>query len=97
MTAPVQAPTRHQASPEVRAQTIADARELLDWLEANPAIPMRAWGLEVLVGADGREQVEDLALVMGVTATTTTSAHRAIKRFGLASYVAYAANLEVAK
>jgi hypothetical protein len=100
MSAPAAAGTaampRHEAAPEVRAQTIADTRRMLDWLEANPGIPLRAWGFEILVGADGREAVDDLAEAMGVTASHTTSAHRAVKRFGLASYVAYAANLEVA-
>lgn len=88
---------RTTAGPATRAAIIAKTRELLDWLEKNPEIPLRKWGHEILVGADGRDAVEDLADAMGVTAEHTSSSHRAIKPFGAGvAYVAYAQNVDAA-
>ena len=88
---------RMEADPTVRAEIIADAREMLDWLEAHPHVPLWAHGMRIQWTAGTRDGVERLAARMdGPEVTHCTAAHLATKWFGRAAYVAYAPNLDVA-
>jgi len=83
---------RH-AEGEQRAAIIEDARALLDWLEANPEVPVWAFGQEILCSPDGgRAGVDRVASVMGEKPEERPNgAYRATKRFGRVAYVSYAA------
>lgn len=82
-----------------RAQRIADARALLDWLEASPDVPIaRYWEIQVsyhvtneegITDRSGRARVRDLAeQIGGEYEVSGGSHHYAIKRFGTAVYQA---------
>jgi hypothetical protein len=83
----------HHAQAEQRAAIIGDARRLLDWLEANPDVPVWSWGLEILCGMDGgRAGVDRIAeLISEQPEQRPSGSYRATKSFGRAAYVAYAA------
>lgn len=74
-----------------RAAQIADARRMLDFLEANPGLPMCNVGIQVHTdGTDdeGREQVDAAAEILGTSATTSPFGqhYQVEKSFGRAAY-----------
>ncbi len=82
-----------EADPQRRAEIIADGHALLDWLEANPGVPIWHWGMEMQFGPDdGREGVARIAEQISERPelVRTTGFYRVTKRFGRAAYVASA-------
>jgi hypothetical protein len=63
--------------PATREQFITGLRELADYLEAHPAVPVPVYGTDITVGADptedgGRGQVAHIAAMLGATITDDT-------------------------
>jgi hypothetical protein len=77
-----------------RHQTITGLRQLADFLEANPAVPVHEYGREYTIytrGSDksGRAQVDRIAALLGVTPDDETNRgghYTATKTFGRISY-----------
>jgi hypothetical protein len=86
--------------PTDRQKTIAGLRELADFLEAHPDVPISSYlSLQYSVDstlksqgrtsyADRRAEVERVAGVLGVEASTTGPRYLAERRFGGVTYVA---------
>lgn len=80
------------ADPQRRAEIIRNGRALLDWLEANPDVPVWHWGMEMQFGPDdGREGVARIAEQISERPelVRTTGFYRVTKQFGQAAYVAF--------
>ncbi|GAB2828948.1 hypothetical protein GCM10027176_36430 [Actinoallomurus bryophytorum] len=80
-----------------RAQTIAGLRTLADFLETNPAVPVREYGAEYTVfpRADDdpteRAEIDRIAAALGETVTDDTGRgghYRVSKTFGRITYSA---------
>jgi hypothetical protein len=73
-----------------RAATIAGLREIADFLEAHPGLPVPRYGLKIAVhagtdtGAEddaaGRAEVDAAATILGATPTTTVGGHYEVAR-----------------
>lgn len=78
-----------------RAQVLADARALLDWLEAHPDVPVPGfeWRRPVLGETDGEKlaELERIATAAGAPIVDAGSGHRNVThRIGSATYQATA-------
>jgi hypothetical protein len=80
-----------------RAQTVAGLRALADFLEANPAVPVREYGAEYTVFARAdddvteRAEIDRIAAALGETVTDDTGrgGHYSVcKTFGRITYSA---------
>lgn len=81
----------YAATPAKRAAILAAERKRLDWLEANPGVPVMEWGSEKLYAA-GRAEVTAVAALAGQRREELAAGCRVVVRFGSGvSYVAYAA------
>jgi hypothetical protein len=87
----------YAADPAKRAAILAAERRRLDWLEANPAIPVMEWGSEKLYAATP-DEVTATAALAEQEPEELAAGFRVIVRFGAGvSYVAYAAAEQAAK
>lgn len=79
-----------------RVELLSDLRMLLNWLEANPDVPLPRYGVEISVHVghdndeDGIRLVREAAKHAGVDVTRSAGGahHHANKRFGMAAYQA---------
>ncbi len=79
-----------------RVELLSDLRVLLNWLEANPDVPLPRHGVEISVHVghdndeDGIRLVHEAAKSAGVEVVRSAGGahHHANKQFGLASYQA---------
>lgn len=81
-----------------RTEQIAAARQMLDWLEANPDVPLTPWGSDLSVShpilaatdEDGMAQIQAIAVHIGEDVTTYALDYpAATKSFGAVEYRAY--------
>ena len=81
----------YAATPGKRAAILAAERKRLDWLEANPEVPVMEWGEEMLYSTS-RDEVDAVAALTGQPREELAEGCRVIVRFGAGvSYVAVAA------
>jgi hypothetical protein len=94
------------ANPLPRSKIIRGLRELADYLDRNPAVPVHEDGWDLLVFADstnqesGRAEVDQVASVLGVAAAADTShdgLYTATRAFGPITYHFIHLNLRRAK
>ena len=84
----------YAADPVKRAAILAAARKRLDWLEANPRIPVMEWGEEMLYPGTEAE-VAAVAALSGQPREAIAAGCRVIVRFGAGvAYVAVGAKQE---
>ena len=79
---------------ERRKQVIDDLREMLDWLEAHPDVPLDRYGARLGYSISGEQDerghrtVADIATALDSTVKTSGSHHRATRSWGVATYEA---------
>ncbi len=84
--------------PADRTEIVGALRQLADWLDANPEVPVNPWGWDLMVfpagpGDDiaGQAEISRVAALMAVTAASTDSDKTdwiALRRFGPITYQA---------
>ena len=84
---------RVAASGTERAQILADAAAMIAHLQDHPGIPVWSHGIQITWGERDHAGAERVAALLGAKADTTTSAHKAVRRFGKCAYVVIAPNL----
>jgi hypothetical protein len=83
----------YTTNPAVQARFTRSLRELADYLDRNPAVPVPAFGASLTMyaspGDDGRTQVDDIAALMGAGTCDETAHHGhywATRSFGPIGY-----------
>jgi hypothetical protein len=71
-----------------RAQMLSDAHRLIDWLQANPDVPVWDYGFEVQCGVRTGE-LDHIAALAGEPIVGRPAGRQVTRRAGLASYVAF--------
>lgn len=79
------------ADPQQRAAYITGLRQLADYLDANPAVPVPAEGMEILIIASDAEeggigQILDLSLMLAASFAERDGFYRTARKFGPVTY-----------